>query len=491
MWQIEHNGAWRWEIGHDTVGDYLSLSGPTHADNGWLRRLKPNESFASVPVAFAVAGSFAGVVANMTSYRRASRLLHSDQERAPVIFNDYMNTLNGDPTTEKLLPLVDAAATVGAEIFCIDAGWYDNDGDWWDSVGEWHPSTIRFPRGLVEVIDRIRALGMTPGLWLEPEVVGVRSPLVAELPSDAFFSLAGERLVEHHRHHLDLRHPAARAHLDGVIDRLITEFGIGYFKFDYNINPGMGTDEHADSAGDGLLGHNRAHLDWLESVLGRHPDLILENCASGAMRSDWAMMSRLQLQSTSDQQEPLLYPPIAASAPLTVLPEQAANWAYPQPSMTDEEIAFTLVTGLAGRFFLSGHLDQMTPEQIELVTDAVQVAKAMRGRLPESTPFWPLGLPRWNDPWVCLGLATPDDSVLLLWNRDSSSPSVSIPAEMFDSLPTVRAETIFPRSLTSWEIVRNVESGAIDIHNPTGSASARLVRLTADGGPTQNQHSNL
>ncbi|CAL8976687.1 hypothetical protein TESS_TESS_01150 [Tessaracoccus sp. O5.2] len=37
-----------------------------------------------------------------------------------------MNTLGGDPTTEKLLPLIDAAAGVGAEVFVVDAGWYDD-----------------------------------------------------------------------------------------------------------------------------------------------------------------------------------------------------------------------------------------------------------------------------------------------------------------------------------------------------------------------------
>ena len=43
---------------------------------------------------------------------------------APVIFNDYMNCLFGDPTTDKLIPLIDAAAEAGCEYYCIDCGWY-------------------------------------------------------------------------------------------------------------------------------------------------------------------------------------------------------------------------------------------------------------------------------------------------------------------------------------------------------------------------------
>ena len=92
-----------------------------------------------------------------------------------------MNALMGDPTTEKLLPLIDAAADVGRRDFCIDAGWYDDDGDWWPSVGAWEPSTVRFGElGLPGLLQVIRDRGMTPGLWVEPEVVGVRSPVASD-----------------------------------------------------------------------------------------------------------------------------------------------------------------------------------------------------------------------------------------------------------------------------------------------------------------------
>jgi alpha-galactosidase len=331
---------------------------------------------------------------------------------------------------------------------------------------------------------------MTPGLWLEPEVIGVNSPLAAELPDEAFFTLGGERIVEHSRYHLDLRNGAARAHVDSVIDRLIADYGIGYFKLDYNIDPGTGSDRAADSAGAALLDHNRAHLAWLDSVLDRHPQLVLENCGSGAMRSDWSMLSRLQLQSTSDQQDAVMYAPIAAAAPMLMLPEQAANWAYPQPTMTDEEIAFTLTTGLAGRFFLSGHLDQMPAEQRAIVTDAVDTARSLGPHLSAARPFWPLGLPGWEDAWVCLGLASPHDTTLLLWNRDPSVATVTVPTERWATSAGVASlHTVFPRALAAWPADHAGESGTIRIHNPTGSVGARLFRLSAEGGsPQPTQH---
>ncbi|MGW4963405.1 alpha-galactosidase [Nonomuraea sp. NPDC004186] len=421
LWQIEHNGGgWRWECGEREGAAYVALSGPSDAHHGWRHPLAPGEEFRSVPVALAV-GDHDGAFAALTRYRRAIRRPHPDHQWLPVIFNDYMNCLMGDPTTEKLLPLIDAAAEAGAEYFVIDAGWYaDADEDWWGSVGAWEPSASRFPgeRGIHEVLDRIRARGMTPGLWLEPEVIGVRSPLAESLPDEAFFRRDGVRVTENLRHHLDLRHPAARGHLDRVVDRLVSEWGIGYLKLDHNIDPGSGTSSHdGEAPAAGLLGHNRAQLDWLDGILDRHPRLVLENCASGGMRSDHALLSRLQLQSTSDQQNLQLYAPIAASAPTAVPPEQGAVWAYPQPGDSPDEVAFTMAGALLGRIHLSGLITELGPEARDLVHEAVTVYKDLRADLPQAVPAWPLGLPAWDDPWIVLALHAPTATYLTLWRR--------------------------------------------------------------------------
>jgi alpha-galactosidase len=386
--------------------------------------------------------------------RLSPRRPHADHRDLPVVFNDYMNTLNGDPTTEKLLPLISAAAAVGAEYFCVDAGWYAEQGEgWWDAVGEWKPSTSRFPNGIAEVLDRIRAEGMIAGLWLEPEVVGVRSRLAGELPPEAFFQRDGVRVAEHGRYHLDLRHPAAVAHLDEVVDFLVRELGIGYLKLDYNINAGVGTETGGMSAGAGLLRHNRALLRWLDGVLDRHPGLTLENCASGGMRTDYAMLSRMQLQSTSDQQDFRRYPAIAAAAPAAIAFEQCGNWAYPQPAFTRDEIVFTVCGALLGRLYLSGRLDQMKPEQLDLVAESVDVYKRIRPRLAGSVPFWPLGLPGWNDSWVALGARSADATYVTAWHRGRFGRDAGGPADPGQMTLPIRhlrgikadVQVVFPR----------------------------------------------
>ncbi|MFJ4621852.1 alpha-galactosidase [Streptomyces sp. NPDC088812] len=480
LWQVESPAGWRWDLGERAHGTYLALNGPTDAEHQWRVRLTPGAEFTTVSGVLALGSGFDGAMAALTAYRRAVRRPHPDHTALPVVFNDYMNTLMGDPTTAKLLPLVDAAAGAGAEYFCVDAGWYDDsaDGGWWDAVGEWLPSRRRFPGGLGVVLDRIRERGMVPGLWLEPEVVGVRSPVASALPADAFFQRDGVRLVEQGRHQLDLRHPAARAHLDRTVDRIVGDWGVGYLKLDYNIVVDPGTCAPGDlSPGAGLLGHARAYLDWLSHVLDRHPGLVVENCASGGLRMDGATLAVAQLQSTSDQQDPLRYPAVAAAAPTAVPPEQGAVWAYPQPEYDDDLIAFTLGGALLGRVHLSGRLDRMSERQLTLVRDAVSTYKAIRGDLAHAVPFWPLGLPGWTDPWPVLGMRGADGrtSYVSVWRRGGGTAR-RIPVRHLAGRQ-VRVEVLHPCTTTAGSAVWDGEALRVSLPR---TPAVLLVRLTAE-----------
>jgi alpha-galactosidase len=505
-WQMEHNGGWHWELGenpdigfdlldmppvgspltegpprpadfHD--GAYVALLGPTDGHHQWSVSVDADHSFTSVPVAFSVGASLDDAFGHLAEHRRATRRVHPQNDTLPVIFNDFMDTLNGDPTEAKLQPLIAAAARVGAEYFCIDAGWYDDTAGWWASVGDWQPSTVRFPSGFAALLDSIRAQGMVPGLWLEPEVVGVNSSAAAELPDEAFLQRKGIRIREHHRYLLDLRCPAAREHLDAAVDRLVGDFGVGYFKLDYNVTPGAGTDLDAESVGQGLLEHNRALLGWLNSVLDRHPDLVLENCGSGAMRSDFGMLSVLQLQSTSDQMDPLLNPAIVVGALAHILPEQAGNWSYPQPDMSDDLIAFNMCNGLAGRLYQSGLLHRLSDEQLALVRHGIDVHKEIRGTIAASTPRFPTGLPSWEDPWITVAFDAGAQTYVIAWRQEYADPELEL------ALPhlaghTFTVEQIYPADGvgTSWTGTAGEATLLLSAGSP--AAAAKMYRLTLE-----------
>lgn len=436
FWQIEHNGSWYWEISNgfgrgNVAGDvYAYLGGPDDLHASAWKNLQPGQSYETVPVAIGcVQGGFSDAVQALTAHRRnACKRPRRNGDACPVIFNDYMNCLSGDPTEAKELPLIQAAASVGCEYYVIDCGWYAPEG-WGDTFGAWEPSTTRWPHGIQYVFEKIRAAGMIPGLWLEIDVAGPRSPLESK-PDDWFFARHGKRLLRASRYLLDFRNPEVRAYLDQIIDRVVGGYGVGYIKMDYNVDSLVGTDLHADSAGQGLLEHNRAYLGWIDRILDRYPDLILENCGSGGGRMDYAQLSHFQIQSITDQEDYLRMPAILTGSSAGILPEQAAIWAYPTAQCSPDEASFNTVTGIMCRIHQSGRLDQISSEALQQVRSGIELYKSkLRSHVPKAVPFYPLGMPDITDKNspVALGMRAPELTWVGVWCLDGPSRiSISI-----------------------------------------------------------------
>lgn len=475
LWQIEHNGSWRWELGDWKDSVYLAATGPESKDHGWVQPLAPGQTFTTVPAAVShILDGYEAAFGALTAYRRRLRRRHQDNDNMSLIFNDYMNCLMGDPDEQKVLALVQPALDCGAEYFVIDAGWYADDGNWWDDVGFWEPSTKRFPSGFDTLLRKIRANGLIPGLWMEPEVIGVRCEVANQLPKDAFFIDADHKLIERKRYQLDFRHPLVRERMHGIICKLVKDYGVGYFKFDYNIEVVSGTTANAPSPGAGQLDHNRAYLSWVNEVFDRHPGLVIESCSSGAARMDYAMLATHSLQSTSDQQDPVRYAAIAAAAPTAVTPEQSATWAYPQKSWPAEMNALTVVNSLLGRVHLSGRLDELEAGQLKLIKDGMTVYKEIRGDLKTALPFWPLGLPKWHDQWLALGLVAARKAYLAVWRRGGDE-TVTLPLTRWKGTDGLRAVLLYPASLEA-DAKWDGQEGNLHVWLPS-SVSARLFRL--------------
>ncbi len=426
-WQIETNASWHWELSDIAEELYLQVSGPSYQEHAFLRILKAGERFESEKCALAfVKGGFEDAMRELTRYRRAIRRPNADNKDPKVIFNDYMNCLWGQPTTEKLFPLIDAAATADCKYFCIDAGWYA-DGPWWDGVGEWLPSKERFPNGIEEPLKRIRDLGMIPGLWLELEVMGINCPLASKVGDDWFFCRNGRRVIDEGRYQLDYRNPAVRAYADGVVRRLVEDYGAGYIKMDYNINAGLGTERDSDSLGEGLLEHTRAYLAWVDGVFARYPELVIENCSSGGMRMEYAQLARHSIQSVTDQTDYLKMSAIAANCATAVAPEQAAIWSYPLAEGDEEETIFNMVNALLLRVHQSGHLAELSPARLALVKEGIASHHAIGAMLTEGLPFWPLGMASFDTPWRAFGMAAEGVRYLAVWRVQGGEEEMAIP----------------------------------------------------------------
>ena len=214
---------------------------------------------------------------------------------------------------------------------------------------------------------------------------------------------------------LDLRNPEVRAYLHSVVDRMVGEYKVGYIKMDYNVDGLEGTEYLADSPGQGLLEHNRALLTWLDEVLARYPDLTIENCGSGGGRMEYAMLSHLQLQSSSDQEDYRLYPAIEVGESAAVLPEQLAIWSYQLANGDADAATFNMVNAMLFRIHQSGHLAELSPESFAQVKNGLQIYKdKIRPHIGAAVPYYPLGLPDMTDTVspISLGMRSPEATSL-------------------------------------------------------------------------------
>jgi len=476
FWQIEHNGSWNWELLEHGSKYQLVVTGPNDTDHQWYKQLQPGESFTSVPAAVGmVIGGEDEAFSVLNEYRRRIRRPNRDNENLPIIFNDYMNCLWADPTTEKELPIIDAAAALGCEYYCIDAGWYTDEEDWFPTIGEWIPSETRFPNGLKEVTDYIRSKGMVPGLWLEIEFVGSKCALVQKVDKRWFFQKHGKILDLRGRYQLDFRNPEVRAYTRSVIDRLIRDFGIGYFKVDYNCNSYAGTEADSDSLGDGLLEHNRAYLQWLDDIFAAYPDLVLENCSSGGMRMDYALLSRHTIASSSDQEVYLKFPSIVANSPTGMTPEQTAVWSYPLAGADREQIIFNCVSSTLCRIHQSGNTATLPETHKAIIQEQYALYKAIRKDIPNALPFWPLGLASDGDDWISLGLDFGNCLRIAVW-RLAGSDTCRLPLSRYTGRE-LAAKVAFPCGDTDCHLSWDKESGILEVTLPE-KEMARILEIT-------------
>src|SRR6266498_2000468 len=201
---------------------------------------------------------------------------------------------------------------------------------------------------------------------------------------------------------------------------------------DYNVDSLQGTELNAESFGQGLLEHNRAHLTWLDGILNRYPDLVIENCGSGGGRMDYAMLSRLQVQSMTDQEDYLKVPMILVGASAAVLPEQLAIWSYPLATSDADQASFNMVAAMMCRIHQSGRLDSLSAETAAQVAEGIRIYKeVLRKHIPEAVPFYPLGtsdVTNFQAP-VALGMRSPEQTLLAVWRIDGPA-TTKIPLAM-------------------------------------------------------------
>jgi alpha-galactosidase len=207
----------------------------------------------------------------------------------PVHYNCW-EAVYFDHDLGTLADIAERAAALGAERFVLDDGWFGRRDDDTSSLGDWTVDRRKWPDGLHPLIARVHALGMTFGLWVEPEMANPDSDLLGAHPDWALGP--PDQTLGRHQFVLDLARPDVRDSLFGQIDALLREYPIDYLKWDHNRLLPV-----SDAA------QTRGTYALIDRLRAAHPGVEIESCASGGGRIDFGILARTHRVWLSDSND--------------------------------------------------------------------------------------------------------------------------------------------------------------------------------------------
>nr|WP_246256607.1 alpha-galactosidase [Isoptericola halotolerans] len=343
-------------------------------------RLAPGESYVA-PWTYATYGTgLDDASARVHDWLRA-RPGHPRTPR-PVVVNTW-EAVTFDHSLDRLTALADAAASVGAERFVLDDGWFGARRDDRAGLGDWTVARDVYPEGLWPLVDHVRGLGMDVGLWVEPEMVNPDSG-VARAHPEWLLTAPGGRAPGQARHQqvLDLADPGAYAHVLGQLDALLDEYPIASLKWDHNRE--IGEAGLPPSGRGAVRGQTLAVYRLMDTLRSRHPGLEIETCASGGGRVDLGMLSRTDRIWASDSTDAHERAAIQRWTSLLVPYELlGAHVSAPVAPTSDRALPldFRCAVALFGHFGIEWDVTEATEAERERLAAWVACYRERRGLL--------------------------------------------------------------------------------------------------------------
>jgi alpha-galactosidase len=352
-------------------------------------RLAPGESYSTPWVVFT--WSDAGLDDASARVHRwlRSRPGHPSRPR-PLVLNTW-EAVYFDHDLDTLTRLAERAAALGVERFVLDDGWFGSRRDDSSGLGDWYVSPEVWPDGLRPLADRVRALGLEFGLWVEPEMVNPDSDLARTHPDWLLapgprpgHGVDAERLPRAWRRQavLDVAQPGAYAYLLERLSALVDEIGIAYLKWDHNrdlhesLHPGPDGVRRA-----GVHAQTLATYRLLDELRARHPGLEIESCSSGGARVDLGILERTDRVWASDCNDALERQAIQRWTGLLLPPELiGAHVGPPAAHTTHRTLAqgFRCVTALFGHAGLEWDVTTCTEGEFEQLRAWAGLYKELR-----------------------------------------------------------------------------------------------------------------
>ncbi len=260
---------------------------------GFRYILKSGETFEAPEAAMTYsAGGFSGQSENMHRFVR-NHIVRGEWKHKPrpVLLNSW-EACYFNINEKSLVLMAKAAKELGIELFVMDDGWFGERDSDQKALGDWDANTQKLPGGLKGIADKINALGMDFGIWVEPEMVSVDSRLYAEHPGWAMETPGRLHSEGRNQRILDLANPEVQDFLIKKMTEVFSSANISYVKWDMNrifsdaFSPCLTPRRRGESAHRYICGLYRVTGELTRAF----PHILFEGCASGGNRFDLGML---------------------------------------------------------------------------------------------------------------------------------------------------------------------------------------------------------
>ena len=210
-------------------------------------------------------------------------------EVRPILVNSWEASYF-DFDGEAIYQLAKQASELGIEMLVLDDGWFGKRDDDNSGLGDWYANEEKLGESLESLIGRINALGVKFGIWIEPESVNEDSTLFKRHPDWAMRIPGRNPVRARNQLVLDFSRKEVVDSIFEQICKVLDQGNIEYVKWD--MNRGLadiyscGTDEQGKVLHDYVLGL----YDFLERLVQRYPNILIEGCSGGGGRFDAGML---------------------------------------------------------------------------------------------------------------------------------------------------------------------------------------------------------
>ncbi|HPO02357.1 MAG TPA: alpha-galactosidase [Treponemataceae bacterium] len=312
--ELAWSGNWKISLERDSFGQ--TRVSPGYHDRDFSSELSPGDSLESPLFLFGFTERGFGAMSRSLHAWQRNLLSPSGTENRKVLYNSWEATAFSVDSAgqEKLASL---AASCGVELFVMDDGWFGARSNDSAGLGDWYVNAQKFPGGLSPLIERIRELGMSFGLWVEPEMVNPDSDLYRAHPGWVYHYPGRERTEMRNQLVLNLSLPEVEDYVFSFMDRLLSENRISFIKWDLNrsVSEPGGPPEHRRDAN---LRHIEAVYRVVSRLRERHPAVRFQTCSGGGGRADIGILRHFDQAWTSDNTD----------ACDRLLIQEGFSWAY-------------------------------------------------------------------------------------------------------------------------------------------------------------------